>query len=347
MRRALAGGGCPSVIREPHILVMGAYTGPVDEAWVGHLHAAARGANPIKWQDVQDVLTSSSADAAGIRDGLATAVIVIVDPMAFLRRVDFEWAGSGRLPPFAVWYDVPELRALRRRLERWAADGVIATSGVSRIVWLLTDSLGLVDLGDGDGHSQFSPEVLRDRLGGGLLQATRLAASATTAIAYEDDPDGRRIVGQRLAALASITRYVGDDFLTRARLEAFADRQVVFDQGHEDVIRVVTDLHHKVLERHARYAPYLGLEPTARGYITTADDRQRLRLQIADVAAGYARDVLATYGHRETVKRFRLVLFNGSRLDLDDAQRYDDERNRHRTLVAKCLGGGTGKIHVI
>jgi hypothetical protein len=322
---------------------MGSLTGPVDGDWVGHLRTAARGAQPIKWEQVQHLLTSTSGDAVAVRDGLAQAVIVIVDPMVLLRGVDFAWMKAGGLPPVAMWHDVPELRALRRHLDRHAAEGLIALSGAQRILGLLTQTLGIVNLDDGvEQRVKFSPAALCERLGGSLRKATLLAASATTAIAYEQDPEGR----EGFAELGGMTRFAIDDFVTRARLEAFADRRVIFDGGHEDVVRLVSELHQEAKERCARYAPYLGLESDRRGYITTGDDREQLRLQLADVAAGYARDVLDTYGLVEACRRFRLVLFNGRRLDGDDARRYDDERRAHRTLVAKCLGGTSGVIHV-
>jgi hypothetical protein len=311
---------------------MGSFTGPVDGDWVGHLRTAARGANPIKWQRVQHLLTSNSSDAVAVRDGLAQAVIVVVDPMVLLRGVDFTWVRAG-LPPIALWYKVPELRRLRRRLDRCAAEGLIALSGAERIRELLTETLGIVNLDDGAEHRvKCSPEALCDRLGGSLRKSILLAASATTALAYEQDPETE----ERFAGFGGLFRFAEDDFVTRERLQAFAERQVVFDGGHEDVVRVVADLHQLVIERRSRYASFFDFESARRGYITTGDDREQLRLQLADVAAGYARDVLDTYGLVETCKRFRLVLFNGSRLDGDDARRYDDECRAHRNLVAKC-----------
>lgn len=325
---------------------MGAFTSPVDGAWVAHLRAAAGGAHPMKWQHVHRFVNGESSDAAIVRAGLAQAVIVIVDPMTFLRQVDFTWAGVGGVPPFAMWYDVPQLRALRRRLERLAADGVLALSGVQRIVGLLTDSLGIVDLGDRDANlSRFTPTALLDRLGGGLGKATRLAASATTALVYEDDPDVAASPYERYAALAAGLRFADDSFLARARLEAFVDRRVVFDGGHDDVVRTLADLQNAAAERRALYAPYLDLG-IGGGYIRSGDDKQQLQLQLADIAAGYARDVLETFGVLEVWRRFRVVLHNGFRLDGDEARRYDEERTRHRRLVAKCLGETFDITHI-
>lgn len=259
--------------------------------------------------------------------------------MAFHRQVDFAWVKGRGLPPVAHWYGVPDLRDLRRHIDQLVGKHLLALSGAARIMDVLSGPMELIDLGDSERRATTAtPERLSQRLGGSLKKISLLAAKTSTLMAHEEEPEARHELFASVAPPVASLRYAsGDGLLNRARLEALASRRVVFDQGQTDVVNVVADLHRQAGERIQLYAPYLGLRIPPDGYVRSGDDREEMRLQIADVAAGWARDVLRTRGLFEVGMTFRLVLYNGSRLDLDEAKRIDEERSLHQRLMASIV----------
>lgn len=236
----------------------------------------------------------------------------------------------------AHWYGYPGLRDLRRRIDQLVGEDLLALSGAARIMDVLSGPLELVDLGDG--RRRANPTKLSQQLGGYLRKVSLLAAKTTTLMAHEDDPDTADALFASVAPLLASLRFAsGDGLLNRARLEALAGRRVVFDEGQADVVNVVADLQRQAHQRLDLYAPYPGLRAPHDGFVRSADDRDELRLEIAEVAVGWARDILQTHGLFEVGKTFRLVMYNGARLDPDDAKRIDEERSLHQRLMASAV----------
>lgn len=329
------------VVRAPHAVVEASYMGDMDAAFVHHLRAAARDAHPMKWADVLPlVLCGTGSEAMAVRDGLSTATIVIVDPRPFLHELDLSVLGTSGVPPVSCWYDVPGLAPLRRQVDRWLSEDLIARSGAGRVLDLLCGPMDLVDLGDEDAYAtDYSLENILERLGKSTMKALRFAAKSTTLVAYEDDPATRMELEAGARAAAATLRYVSPRaWMARRRLELLAGRRLVFDRGQDDVVKLVAQLQRDGQARRDLYAPYLAMRG-GRGYVTTADDRDELRLQIADVAAGWATDMLASRGLLAVGRTFALVLYNGKRLDYDTAVRLDRDSMLHHQAVARAFPG--------
>ena len=76
-----------------------------------------------------------------------------------------------------------------------------------------------------------------------------------------------------------------------------------------------------------------GILAARQGYVVDSDDRQEYALQLADMAAGWARQIAATQGILAAVLTFPLVLYNGRRLTAEAAAELDEKKLHHGRLV--------------
>jgi hypothetical protein len=129
-------------------------------------------------------------------------------------------------------------------------------------------------------------------------------------------------------------------FVRQAVLARLAGEQVIFDSGQRDVTEAVATVYHSIGARVALHGPYLGLEVPC-GFVAEEDDRKELRLQLADVAAGWARDSFGSNGAKAVFNIFQAVFYNGKRLTLERAARLDADTAFHRRLSHSTLAGTT------
>jgi hypothetical protein len=158
-----------------------------------------------------------------------------------------------------------------------------------------------------------------------------MQSTALVAHEVDDSLPGHRELRAALEHRAEIRFAVGDDPHTAARrLEIIGRSQLLFDQGE-----VATAHVEGVRATASRVAAFVrGLDlPPDEGRVSACDDADSLRMQIADVAAGYAAARLAERGFRGLQAEFRLVVVNGQRLLPEDAERLDRERAEFAKLV--------------
>jgi hypothetical protein len=64
-------------------------------------------------------------------------------------------------------------------------------------------------------------------------------------------------------------------------------------------------------------------------------DSEHIRLQVADVVAGWGRYLINSKGYVRLFEAFRCVLYNGGRLTLELAHRLDEEIKQHASVIAR------------
>lgn len=331
-----------------------------DAPWVAELLRASGGAAPMKWRHVSAYITQGAGAGPDlVRQGLASQVIVVTDVMAFAREFDLSFrtergprvvVGLLMLAGPVVLSGNPEQDGLVGRLRTLAAAEALERSGVGAIDRLRRQALSNDLLGELPGSTEFKgldPHSLARRVGGSLAHAAKLASQSTVLIAHELAGAGREDQQQPSVPDAEATADAPDDFAfenlydprafydgsARRRLRRIGAVRAIVDAGEEHVTVVVDS----VRAAAAAVAPGRGGEEL--GYVRVGTDLQYLRLQIADVAAGYARTLLSEQGAAGLVKQFRTVLYKGKMLDAADAARLDRDRVRHRQLLANVSFG--------
>ena len=338
--------------------------------WIATLRALARGASPMKWNHVKDaILTGFGLDVSSVRDGLAAQVVVVTDPMATARTIDLATAtGRPHFFPLGVLLFArkqgarerpslpPEIARMVDFMRRGTFDDILEGSGLGR----LCDHMSQADARDSAGEAAFGwrsrnrmLESFASSLGGSLNKAAKFASKATVLAVPILDPEHPAYVAieRRFEELAGVMRfggYAGE--MAQQALTLVANRRLVVDAGHRDITDLTAKLR-DIVELHAK-GPWFNdaqqaidaftddhaESPAARGFVRPGDDRQELRLQVADVAAGWAGTLIEQHGYRGLASVFRCVLYNGTPLTTERAMRIDERRRQHDGLLASMAG---------
>lgn len=296
----------------------------------------------MKWEHVKAlVLHGSGPEAQRVRRALERQVIVVTDPMALARAVDMRLVERGRSLPLIGGVLVGKVRSagpllkIEQQVREWVTYDLLATTGVGTIESLISQSDNLGMSADRGVHTR----RVADEIRGSISKATKLASRSMMLVMHERDPErrGRPDVGR----WAGVMRFGNPEtMLAHARLNEIAKAKIFFDKGEEDVTRVVDRLR-KDAERVVAYSPLE--DPNVRGFALDEDDANMLRLQVADIAVGYARAIMEQprFAHvalAELVQRFRLILYNGSQLTPEEATQADLLRIHHRHALQRAFG---------
>lgn len=297
------------------------------------IRAAASGARPAKWKHVEGiVLTGPGVDAQAIRNRLACATIVITDPLEFYRDIDLTFMTAGSpgqslalLASAGCEASAPVME-LFDQLEYTNGLYLLSTSGVGRVEQIL-GMAGGAGAAETDG---MSVKALLEELKRAPSKVHRLATKATTLVAYEHDDQERE---ERVRDIAERKQFFDPRTFYVWELEDLAGRRLVFDGGQNDI----TDRIEQLRAAAARYlaeVPSFGMLPVRTGYVVTVDDRDEYALQIADMAAGWAREIARTHGLLEVSRTFPLVLYNGQKLTAEAAANLDEKKLHHGRLIS-------------
>lgn len=207
---------------------------------------------------------------------------------------------------------------------------------------------------DGDiaGRGPSSREYLSPiagRLGGSLNKAAKLASKTTALASALLDPDRRPSRRVASGEDAVFDRFELGHVIAQRALTVVAEQRLVVDQGHQDITRLTQQLR-DMAEVHAaedffddRAAAFDTLEQrrregaAVRGYARPDTDLRQLRLQLPDVAAGWARTIFRTCGYEVLATTFRCVIYNGRILSREDAVLLDRERRDHISVMRKYV----------
>lgn len=281
-----------------------------------------------------------------MRSRLGDATVIIVDPSAYLRKQTFQSSRGGRSVPVlsAQVYGNPELRLLRQKhLDPMMARAVIVSSGAESIHGLLTSPVindfdTLSDQDDDRQIAELDPIEVAERTKS-LRKTSLIALQSTALVAHEYEEAYHDDMAVRLQPY----RYINPAALNYERLKVIAQRSVVFDRGHETETKVVEQLHEAANRRLGRNSLSFVLgdfleshPPTVVGQVRTGVSQEEVELRIADVAAGFASDVLQERGTLELVSTFAVVIYSGNRLTPERAKRLEDERRFHKRIIARA-----------
>jgi hypothetical protein len=296
----------------------------------------------VKWGKVEQFVRSrDSEDAARVRRKLEEAIITIVDPAAFYRSLDVRRSLGERTPPLLsreVQTD-PRFKTFRQHIAQRVGRVLLICSGAESLHALLRSPLvgeGLdpyVEPEDEARLAELDPLELAKKVRD-LNKISRIALQTTALIAHERDPEQRVDMAPYVAGM----RYGMDTTgYNQARLESIVKRSTVYDRGHEDSTAIAAKFHELARRRVADAPLYLsGLyEEAPEGGVRVGVTAEEVELQMADVAAGWASDVLQGRGALALQRVFRLVLYNGFRLDATEAEKLDTERRFHQRLIER------------
>jgi hypothetical protein len=313
--------------------------------WVGRLfRAAPAGTRPIKWQHVEQFVRAGvGPEAQTVRDGLQTQTLVLTDAHQTVRSLDLSLTIAGATIPLATMLLqrrgtgalTGELLHLHEQIRAWVLRDVLERSGVG-IVESLIRRARWQDL-DGVFNRRSALDLTTpviERLGGKINRVSKAACQATALAARYLDPETQPESAESL--MASMRFSAGLPwFYAQNRLLDLTRQRVAFDADDSGVTATIEDI------RRLGYsaADELGLV-TDEGGVRAVDDADYIRVQLADVVCGWGRTVVYEKGLAELVRRFRLVLYNGSPLTPDRADRLDKQRQEHRRLLEIAAARG-------
>lgn len=334
--------------------------------WVPLLRSRGPAVRPMKWGDVALFVTRGrGSESVAVRTGLAGQVIVVTDPMHLVRGVDLLSAERGSTPPISLMTLLRAPRCLpsahpavvfATTLHEALVHDTASTSGIGR----LAEDVAALEAGDvvsgsfrGTVHTDIVARTLAP-LKGSLTKTAKLASKATTLIVPLLDSEHPGHPRLHPADEGSVYRFAAPDrFLAKRSLDAVAGRRLVVDRGHNDIINQTANLRelaeiyasdpYSVDNERAREALMrLTRKGTAapggsaKGYVRPGDDVESVQLQLADVAAGWARTIIEETGYAALVDTFRLVIYNGRPMTADVARVVDAEREQHRRLFLRA-----------
>lgn len=223
---------------------------------------------------------------ASIEKGVGQATIVVVDPEPVERSVRERFAADG-----AVEGEDYELKDVHEQT------GLALVAGTP-VAWLPEE------LARALGHSsttfeRFAPETIRARLGPRLSAAAIFSARAHATFDVA-------VIDQSLRS----TRDAFRSPLARLILRELLATRRVFDREHVDSVNILNEASDEIADR---LTGHLGLPEAARNepLVREADSRAVNHLQAADIAAGWAREVIDNAGMRSLGDRFERVWVNG------------------------------------
>lgn len=330
--------------QEEYVRVQGVAGPEAVENLAAVLQRVHGASGPIKWRSdrVRDfVLDRTSGSSSLARAQLHRIAIVVVDPMQPIIELDrhFLDCGHGR-PTWSLYLRSPRLATDRQTapivdwVRRRTVDEVLRGSGVGEL-----DELIRLAQADPFRLTPRSPSMLSQMsatIGTHLSKAAKLAMQSSALLIAERSDGGR----QRKLENALEPTGVADPLVaserSKRRLDEIARTKIAFDIGEEATDEVAK------LRRTAEFIANdeisFGAPASARGFVRSVADDDSLRMQIADVAAGYAAMTIERGGLAELVRKFELVVVNNARLAEADAIRWDLERTWHRGIVAREIG---------
>lgn len=340
-RAARAVSASPFVQREPYVRIEAAIRSNVSGNWVGQLIRAGGSQKTMKWHHVASFVLDGADEAAkAVRDGLSHQVLVVTDPMEMARDLDLRLAsqtGNGPLVGGLLLGIIPldgsgVIGTFAKDIRGWIARDLLDSSGVGTVETLVRDAASWERTAQ---RPALTSRTIALHVNGSINLAAKIASRSMMLVLHERDPETYSTSAFRPNSGFSLFGVYDTSAIAQVRLDRIAAAKVVFDRGEEHVTRVVNAVRNEAGRARA-YSPLD--DPALSGFAKDGDDTQSLRLQLADVCAGYGRAILeatkySNTGLRELTHRFRLVLYNGRELSADAASRTDARRVRHRDLM--------------
>jgi hypothetical protein len=251
----------------------------------------------LKYRDFRDArprLMGMKALWENIEKGLAQATIIVVDPKPVAAAVVQYYREEQAEPGI----DYTEKDVIEE-----CATALVAGTPITHLPSVVADEIQWSYYAPIAKLSSFAPEEIRKRLGGGLRDAVVFAARAHAMFDL-----------QKLDATVATTRDVLVSPLRRVLLLELLSTSRVFDAEHPTSIEVLNDAADAIASSMVDALP---VWPTEGGtpLIREVDSHAIDELQAADIAAGWARELVEIANYRAVAQRFRRVYVNGSLVD--------------------------------
>ncbi len=277
----------------PYILAQ--LPGDTDLDWLREIRSTTT-TDEVKWKAFQARRERFQANAGLwrlITSSMKTATIVVIKPVDMVRDIK-EWLGDEHAEEGVDYNRAGVINACSVML--------IADTPVAYLPNRLAESLGLYSHDLYLSFDKFAPQQILHRIGGGLRDAKVFAARAHAIF------DPRQLPSDHDRTTDSFR-----PFSMRPVLQELVATQRNFDEEHPRSTKVLNDASDTMtaaLSSTLLLPSVVSDKPLVREYSSRDIDH----LQAADIAAGWAHELLALGDERALLASFGRVIINGRRL---------------------------------
>ena len=305
--------------------------------WLTILDRVAR-SRSFKYADVQGfILEGAGPEARDVCEGLLKIPIVIVDACELLRRHDIDLLSEGLPPLFTNALSSSssgcELDTALGHVRRMVCCSLLDSSGAGTIAALTERASTYGWISE---PCAFSTSALAKKLRPSLRHTLSVSSKSTVLTLHaQREPVAMEAFTECDPGLVRFG--VPDRWYAQAILRAIGKSKTIFDAGEKPDTEMVDELRRQAARAGAIWSdePENDEATDAGGFVREGDDLTDWRLRVADIAAGYARDLLHRCGLAGMRVRYEVLLYNGAPLAEYDAERLDRERRQFEALAAK------------
>jgi hypothetical protein len=276
--------------------VLAQYPGGAALEWVRELRTLLV-KDELKYRDFREArprLMGMKPLWENIEKGLAQATIIVIDPEpvagAVLRYYHEERAEPG-------------IDYTQRDVIDQCATALVAGTPITHLTSILVEEISWSYFAPVIELRSFAPAKIRKKLGGGLKDAVVFAARAHAMFDLE-----------KVDATIGSTRDVLVSPLKKVLLLELLTTSRVFDSEHPSSIDVLNDAADAIASSMLDVLPIWPSHADT-ALIREVDSQAIDELQAADIAAGWARELVELGNYRAVAQKFRRVYLNGSIVD--------------------------------
>ena len=274
--------------------VLAQFRSDSDLEWVRRLRAVLV-KDEIKYRDVKGArprLRGDKALWAAVERGVGQASVVVVDPEPFDQEIRrFIEAEGSNIRPVS-----------ESRITAASATAIIGSTPIAYLPMQLVYAIPLVNLDPVASLADFAPAAIQARIGPGLRQAMVFAARAHAAFDLRE-----------IQLTSSTTRDLFRSPLATVFLAELLATPRIFDVESPPTVQELNRAADLIALAVADHVPTLGAM-SAEPLVREVDSRAIDELQAADIAAGWARDILEVGSATSLLGVFERIWLNGARL---------------------------------
>lgn len=272
--------------------VLAQFRSDADLGWVGRIRSTCT-LDELKWSAFRQHrarLRQIPDLWSEIENGMGLATVIVIDPVPLSEAVRRKFCSDGAVEGHDFGID---------EIVQGCASAVVANTPIAYLPNELARSLGWYSQDLYLSFDKFTPEAIQKKIGVGLRDAKVFAARAHATF---DVPSVQNTGGAIQDAFRSpASPLVVAELLSTGR---------AFDQEHEASVKFLNESV-EVIAQHLEEAIPISGVLSDQPLITEVDSRAIDHIQGADIAAGWARELLDLGDERALARRFQRVLVNG------------------------------------